>query len=88
MKNFHENVQKNGPAGRIKDKTERITGLGSKTRKEIAKWNQITALRLQTGGGIRHPRPPRGAVGERGVNFEPSDVYSLTHENSPNMCIY
>ena len=34
-----------------KDKTERLTGLGRRTREEIAKWNQMTALRFQTGGG-------------------------------------
>ena len=33
-----------------KDKTETVTGLSRRTREEIAKWNQITALRLQTGG--------------------------------------
>ena len=50
-----------------KDKTERVTGLGRRTREEIAKWNQITALRFEIpdgaggeGGGIRHPRPPFG----------------------------
>ena len=46
-----------------KDKTERVTGLGRRTREEIAKWNQMTALRSQTGGGggvIGHPRPPFG----------------------------
>ena len=32
-----------------KDKTERVTGLGRRTREEIAKWNQMTALRFQTG---------------------------------------
>ena len=31
-----------------KKKTERVTGLGRRTREEIAKWNQITALRFQT----------------------------------------
>ena len=31
-------------------KTERVTGLGRKTRDEIVKWNQMTALRFQTGG--------------------------------------
>ena len=47
-----------------KDKTERVTELGRRTREEISKWNQMTPLRLQTGGGeererdIRHPRPP------------------------------
>ena len=24
------------------------------------KWNQVTALRFQTGGAIRHPQPPSG----------------------------
>ena len=43
-----------------KDKTERVTGLGRRAREEIAKWNQMTALRFQTGGDIRHPRPPFG----------------------------
>ena len=33
-----------------KDKTERVKGLGRRTREEIAKWNQMTALRFQTGG--------------------------------------
>ena len=50
MKNFLDTVQENRPAGRKKDKTERVTGLGRKTREEIVKWNQMTALRFQTGG--------------------------------------
>ena len=33
-----------------KDRTERVRGLGRKTREEIVKWNQMRALRLQTGG--------------------------------------
>ena len=47
-----------------RDKTERVTGLSRRTRVEIVKWNQMTALRFQTGGagGIRHPRPPSGGV--------------------------
>ena len=49
-------------------KTERVTGLGRKTREEIVKWNQMTALRFQTGGrDIRHPQPPF-----RGLN---PDIY-------------
>ena len=40
------------------DKTERVTGLGRKTRKEIVKRTQMTALRFHTGGDNRHPRPP------------------------------
>ena len=35
---------------REKNKTERVTGLGRRTREEIVKWNQMTALRFQTGG--------------------------------------
>ena len=48
------------------DKAERVTGLGRRTREEIAKWNQMTALRFQTGGDIRHPRPPFGGLGGGG----------------------
>ena len=33
-----------------KDKTERVTGLGRRTRAEIVKWNQMTALRFQDRG--------------------------------------
>ena len=33
-----------------KIRQERVTGLGRRTREEIAKWNQMTALRFQTGG--------------------------------------
>ena len=32
-----------------KDKTEIVLGLGRRTREEIVKWNQMTALRFQTG---------------------------------------
>ena len=39
-----------------KDKTERVIGLGRRTREEIVNWNQMTALRFQTGG--RHPTSP------------------------------
>ena len=49
MKNFLEKVQKNESAG-SKGKIERVTGLGRRTREEIAKWNQMTALRVQTVG--------------------------------------
>ena len=33
-----------------KDKTERVTGLGRRTREETAKWNQMTALRFHYRG--------------------------------------
>ena len=35
-----------------KDKTERVIGSGRRTREETVKWNQMTALRFQTGGEI------------------------------------
>ena len=44
-----------------KERTERVTGLGRRTRKEIAKWNQTTALRFQTGG--RHQTSPASLRG-------------------------
>ena len=54
MKNFLDRVQENGLAGRTKEKTEKVIGLDRRTRE----WNQMTALRFQTGGGgdIRHPK--------------------------------
>ena len=51
-----------------KDKIERVTGLGRKTREEIAKWNQMTALRFQTGG--RHQTSPASLRGaEQGMDW-------------------
>ena len=56
-------IQKKGPVGR-KDKIERVTGLGRRTREEIVKWNHMTAVRFQMGrgegGDIRHLRPSFG----------------------------
>ena len=49
------------------DKTERVTGLGRRTREEIAKWNQMTALRFQPGG--RHQTSPASLWGERERSF-------------------
>ena len=43
------------------DKTERVTGLGRSTRDVMAKWNQMTALRFQTGG--RHQTSPASLQG-------------------------
>ena len=60
-KNFLEKVQQNGPAGRKKDKTERALGLGGRNREETVKWNQVTALRFQTGG--RHQTSPASLRG-------------------------
>ena len=87
-KNFLGKVQQNWPAGRKKDKTEKVLRLGRRTREEIVKWNKMTALRFQTGGrhqtspaslrgDIRHARPPFG---------ETSDISGLPsgrHQTSP-----
>ena len=56
-----------------KDKTETVTGLGRRTREEIAKWNQMTALRFQTGG--RHQTSPASLRGphRRTRDTEPMD---------------
>ena len=62
MTNFlkKKKVRKHGPAGRRK-KAERVTGPGRRTREEIAKWNQMTALRFQT--GERHQTSPASLWG-------------------------
>ena len=52
---------------RKKDETGRVTGLGRRTREEIAKRrNQMTALRFQTGGETSDipSLPSRGCAGE------------------------
>ena len=56
MKNFLEKKFRKKDQQAEEDKTERITGLGRRIREEIAKWNQMTALRFQTGG--RHQTSP------------------------------
>ena len=49
LKSFLEKVQKNDQQAE-KEKTERVIELGRRRREEIAKWNQMTALRFPTGG--------------------------------------
>ena len=57
--------------------TERLTGLGRRTREEIAKWNQMTALRFKTGG--RHQTSPASL---RGVCEEDKEQsHSVTEED-------
>ena len=46
-----------------KDKTERVTGLGRRTRQQTVEWNQMTALRFQTGG--RHQTSPASLQGAK-----------------------
>ena len=50
----------------VKDKTERVTGLGRRSREEIAKWNQMTALRIQTEGRHQTSRASLGVGGGGG----------------------
>ena len=59
---FWEKFRRKGQQAE-KDKTERVSGLGRKTREEIAKWHQMTALRFQT--GERHQTSPASLRGER-----------------------
>ena len=49
-----------------KDKTEGVTGPGRRAREETAKWNQMTALRFQTGG--RHQTSPASLQGTISTN--------------------
>ena len=51
LENFLEKSQENGQlAKKIQDFLKRARLLGRKTRQEIGKGNQMTALRFQTGG--------------------------------------
>ena len=54
-----------------KDKTERVIGLGRRRREEIVKWNQMTALRFQTGG--RHNTSPAS------LRANTTDTHSQTY---------
>ena len=63
-KNIEEFSRKSLEERASRQKTiERVTGLGRRTREEIAKWNQMTALRFQTGGGGRHQTAPASLRG-------------------------
>ena len=56
-------------ASRQKTIRQRVIGLGRRTREEIAKWNQMTALRFQT--GRRHLTSPASLRGDqKGRNKE------------------
>ena len=63
------------------DKTERVTGLGRRTKEEIAKWNQMTALRFQTGG--RHQTSPASLQGVpiQQKQFKMKDLASFQYQN-------
>ena len=73
LKNFLEKVQENGPVGR--KKTERVTGLGRKTRDSKVESNVSPEIPDRGGGkggereDIRHPRPPFGVITK--ATFQP-----------------
>ena len=53
MKNIEELSRKSSgewTSRQKKDRTERVIGLGRRTKEKIVKWNQMKALRFQTGG--------------------------------------
>ena len=54
---FWKKVQKNGPGDKKKKKDRK----SNRTREETAKWNQMTALRFQTGG--KHQTSPASLRG-------------------------
>ena len=73
MKNFLEKKKSRRKGQQAeKDKTERGTGLGRRTREEIEKWNQMTALRFQT--GWRHQTSLASLLGLE-LKIEISPVY-------------
>ena len=88
MKNFLEKKFRRKGQQAQKDKTEKVTGLDRRRREEIAKWNQMTALRLQTGG--RHQTSPASLRGwgggvrekkkesERETRRDETDNYLIT----------
>ena len=77
-------------SGQKKRETERVTGLGRRTREETVEWHQMGA-----GGGvgdIAHPRPPFGNLKitikqtnkqkttfklRNGAGFTDGDIYQL-----------
>ena len=56
-----EKRQKNGPVGREKRQDRQNNGRRQKSRNQVVKWNQMTALRLQT--GRRHQTSPTSLRG-------------------------
>ena len=58
-----------------KDKTEKVTGLGRRTREERAKWNQMTALRFQTRG--KHQTSPASLWGP--TTQQNTTQYNISH---------
>ena len=86
-KNTEKNLGKNSEerTSRQKKKIEKVTGQGRRTREEIAKWNQKTALRIQT-GGIGHPRPPSGVQHRDPVHSGSSDSLSADKPKHLTQC--
>ena len=66
--------------------TERVTGLGRRTREKMAKWNQMTALRFQTGGDNRHPRPRTHWKKTTLKKWMQNEVTWKAHTNLNHLC--
>ena len=72
-----------------KDKIERVTGLGRRTRKEIAKWNQMTALRFPDRGETSDiPSLPSGVFTEQSRSWWCAIKPSLVAKGSAVKKIY
>ena len=63
IEEFSGRLERNGPAGRKKDQTERVRGLGRKTREEIVKWNQNDSPEILDREG-RHQTTPASHWGQ------------------------
>ena len=70
---------------------ERVTGLGRRTRKETAKWNQMTALRFQTGELVSwcfEPSQPQRITSGLNKNFTLSAGYSFHKSSYHKSCFF
>ena len=65
---FWKKFKRMGQAAKKKIRQKKVTGLGRKTREETVKWNQMTALRFQTGG--RHQTSPASLLEYRHRPFQ------------------
>ena len=72
-----------------KDKIERVTGIGRRTREETAKWNQMTALMIPDRGKTSDiPGLPSGDT-RRGMARNENKIDKLTFVSClVSLCIY
>ena len=67
-----------------KEKTEGAMGARRRTREEVVKWNQTTALRFQTRG--RHQTSPASLRGSLWIDSQKSDRYWTDGQNTALSC--